>query len=132
MSVDVAILISIFSVIVGVGGFVVALVTLSHNKKKDMQGETKEQVEIHAGLQSQIDTINAVQMTRLDAIDNGIRDLKAERRTDSAQMNKRFDELRDEVRDVYDEARHARELAEAAHRRLDRIDAPQDNNYSNI
>lgn len=118
--------IAVVGCLIGVGGFIVAIATLWSNRGKDVKSETKEQVEIHAGLQSQIDTINAVQMTRLDAIDNGIRDLKADRRSDSNQMNKRFDELRDEIKDIHDEAQHAVELAEAAHRRLDRAGIEQD------
>lgn len=119
-------LITVVSCIVGLGGFFVAFYVMWSNKNTGVRAETKEQVEVHSGLQSQIDTINAVQMTRLDAIDNGIRDLKAERRADATNINKRFDELRDDLKDVHDEARHAMELAEAAHRRLDRMGAEPD------
>lgn len=119
-------LITVVSCIVGLGGFFVAFYVMWSNKNTGVRTETKEQVEVHAGLQSQIDTINAVQMTRLDAIDNGIRDLKAERRADATNINKRFDELRDDLKDVHDEAKHAMELAEAAHRRLDRMGAEPD------
>lgn len=119
-------LITVVSCIVGIGGFFVAFYVMWSNKNTGVRAETKEQVEVHSGLQSQIDTINAVQMTRLDAIDNGIRDLKAERRADATNINKRFDELRDDLKDVHDEARHAVELAEAAHRRLDRMGAEPD------
>lgn len=119
-------LITVVSCIVGLGGFFVAFYVMWSNKNTGVRAETKEQVEVHAGLQSQIDTINAVQMTRLDAIDNGIRDLKAERRADATNINKRFDELRDDLKDVHDEAKHAMELAEAAHRRLDRMGAEPD------
>lgn len=119
-------LITVVSCIVGIGGFFVAFYVMWSNKNNGVRNETKEQVEVHAGLQSQIDTINAVQMTRLDAIDNGIRDLKAERRADATNINKRFDELRDDLKDVHDEAKHAIELAEAAHRRLDRMGAEPD------
>lgn len=118
--------ITVISLCIAAGSLVIAFFSFQRNTTKDTKDETKENVEIHAGLQSQIDTINAVQITRLEAIDNGIRDLKAERRTDSANINKRFDELRDEIRDVHDEAKHAKELAEAAHRRLDRLGAEPD------
>lgn len=119
-------IVTLVSLAIAAGSLIVAYFTFQRNSKKMDTDDTKENVQIHAGLQSQIDTINAVQMTRLDAIDNGIRDLKAERRQDSAQMNKRFDEMRDEIRDIRDGVTHATELAEAAHRRLDRIGADPD------
>lgn len=123
-------LVTVGSFFIAIISVIVAIVTLWNNKHKDVRNEakaeTKEQVEAHAGLQAQIDTVNAVQIARLDAIDNGIRDLKAERRVDSQNVQKRFDELREDMRDIHDEAMHARELAEAAHRRLDRAGIEQD------
>lgn len=116
--------------IVGILGIVVTFATL-YNSRKDKHGmDIKDNVEIHSGLQSQIDTINAVQITRLDSIDNGIRDLKAENRSMRGEITKLRDDLRDEIRETHDEARHATELAEAAHRRLDRIGAAPDSRVS--
>lgn len=126
MSVDVTIIISVFSVCIGVGGFIVALTTLMGNRKKTTKDETKEQVEAHANLQAQINITNQTISARLDAIDGGVRDIRADNRGMRTEITKMRDDLRDEIKEIHDEARHAIELAEAAHRRLDRIDAPQD------
>lgn len=48
-------------------------------------------------------------LARLDSIDNGIRDIKAENRS-----------MRREIQEVRDIALHADERAESAHKRLDR------------
>lgn len=130
--------IAVIGCIVGVLGFAVAFVTLWRSKEADTKEETKENVAVHTGLQSQIDVLNGTIETRLDAIDNGVRDLKADNRGFRSELIKMRDEVRDELRlmrdelegkisEVHDESRHALELAEAAHRRLDRIGAAKDN-----
>ncbi len=129
--------ITVIGCIVGVLGFAVAFVTLWRSKEADTKEETKENVAVHTGLQSQIDVLNGILETRLDAIDNGVRDLKADNRGFRSELIKMRDEIREELRlmraemddrisEVHDEARHALELAEAAHRRLDRIGAAKD------
>lgn len=112
--------------IVGIIGVMFAAFT-AYSNRKDKHGEDVEKnTKIHSTLQSQIDMINATWISRLDQIDDGIRDLKAENRGVRGEITKLRDDLRDEIREIHDEARHAIELAEAAHRRLDRIKAPED------
>lgn len=117
---------TITSVIIAIGSLVVAYTSMKKNDHRNDKNETKENVEIHSKLQSQIDVLSNTMAPRVESIDNGIRDLKAERRIDTQNMNKRFDELKDELRDVHTDAKYAIELAKASHRRLDAIDAPQD------
>ncbi len=119
-------MIEVISITVGIGGFVVAFATLWGNSRKETKNETKESVEVHSKLQSEIDVLNKIIGTRLDTIDNGIRDLKADNRSMRADITKLRDDLRDEIRNVHEEAKHAIELSEAAHRRLDRIGAEPD------
>lgn len=127
MSIPTTTIISICSVLVAFVSLIFTIITLNHNKHKDVKSETKENVEIHAGLQSQIDTLKTINVSRLDAIDNGIRDLKADNRGFRSELTKMRDDLHEEMRGINDKAVHATELAEAAHRRLDRIGAAEDN-----
>lgn len=111
---------TILALIVAAIGMLIAFFSLNHNMKTAEKDDTKENAEKHSSLQGQIDTISTVYMVRLDSIDDGIRDLKAERRIDSSNFNDRFDQLHHEILGVHDDSKHAIELAEAAHRRLDR------------
>ena len=110
----------VISLTVGVGGFGIAFATLWINRTKHHRDEATSNTEKLVTLKSQIDSNNTVHMMRLDSIDGGIRDLKAERKMDNENINRRFDELREDIIDVRDKSIHAQELAEAAHRRLDR------------
>lgn len=83
---------------VAVFSFIVALATYIRGGKKDVREETKEEAE-HTG----------IVLTRLNSIDDGIRDIKAESRS-----------MRAEIQQVRDIAQHASERADAAHSRLDR------------
>lgn len=118
--------VTVVSVLVAVGSLIVALVAATHNKSKDTKQEAKEAVEVHAGLQGQIDVLKTSLDMQLSSIDSGVRDLRADNRGLRSELTKLRDDLRDEMRDVHDEARHAVELSEAAHRRLDRMGAPED------
>lgn len=117
--------VTVISCLIAFGSLITAIVVLVRNSNKDNKLEAKEAVEIHAGLQSQIDITNTTITQRLDSIDSGVRDLRADNRGMRNDITKIRDDLRDEMREVRDEAKHAVELAEAAHRRLDRagIDA---------
>lgn len=83
---------------VAVLGFIIALATYVRGGKKNIQEEAKENAE-NAG----------IVLTRLNSIDDGIRDIKAESRA-----------MRTEIQQVRDIAQHANERAESAHSRLDR------------
>lgn len=83
------------SMFVGVGGLVMAVITLMMNSKKN----TDE----HAKREGTVDS-------KLDFIGSGIKDIKADQRVIQRDIN--------EVRDI---ALHARDRAEAAHNRLDRL-----------
>lgn len=118
--------VTVVSVLIAIGSLVVAVVVATRNKSKDTKQETKEAVEIHAGLQSQIDVLKTSLDMQLSSIDSGVRDLRADNRGFRSELTKLRDDLRDEMREIHDEAAHAVELAEAAHRRLDRMGAPED------
>lgn len=117
----------IISCIVGFCSLVVAIVVVVRNSSKDKRNEDKDNVQIHADLQSQINVQNSTTMMSLNNIDSGIRDLRADNRGLRADLTKLRDDLRDEMKEIHNEAMHATELAEAAHRRLDRLGAEPDN-----
>ena len=116
--VSVELITTIISIAIALGSLISAIVVISHNKAKDIKGETREELEQRVGL--------ATMSTRLDSIDSGVRDLKADNRGFRHELTKMRDELRDEMREIHDEAKHGVELAEAAHRRLDRMGAEPD------
>ncbi len=120
----------IISLIIAAAGFAVAFWSLwerSHrDTKAEVKEETKESIEARAHLQSQIDVLKESFGNNLVSIDNGIRDLKADNRSFRSDLTKIRDEFRDEIHEVHDEAKHALELAQAAHRRLDRLGAEPD------
>lgn len=91
MSVDV---ITAITITVAVLGFVVALATYLRGGKSSAKEEGENDGRI---------------LARLDSIDNGIRDIKAENRA-----------IRSELTDVRDMSQHALDRAEAAHARIDR------------
>lgn len=124
--VDVQTIITIVSILIALGSLTIAVITATRNSRNDTKAETKENVEIHVGLQSQIDTIRTTLELRLESIDGGVRDLRADNRGMRSELTKMRDDLRDEIREIHDEAHHAIELAEAAHRRLDRLGAEPD------
>lgn len=126
-------IITITSVLIALGSLVTAIVTLARNGKKETKSEVKENVEIHASLQSQIsvlktslDNRDMMMGQQLSSIDSGVRDLRADNRGMRNEITKLRDELRDEIKEIHDEAKHGVELAEAAHRRLDRLGADPD------
>lgn len=116
--VSIDILIAIISIAIALGSLVTAIVVMSRNRIKETKEETREDTNqlVNIGIMS----------TRLDSIDNGVRDLKADNRGFRSELTKMRDDLRDEMREIHDEARHGVELAEAAHRRLDRMGAEPD------
>lgn len=116
--ISVEILITIISVVIALGSLVTAIVVMSRNRIKDAKAETNEYASQRVSI--------GILSTRLDSIDNGVRDLRADNRGLRSELTKMRDDLRDEIRDIHDEARHGIELAEAAHRRLDQIGAEQD------
>lgn len=118
--------ISVISVVIAIGSLFTAIIVMSRNKIKDEKNETKENVEIHAELQSQINMVNHTTITRLDGIDNGIRDIKADYRGIRTEIRDLRDEFRAELRDTNKEASEALHLAQAAHRRLDRAGIEKD------
>lgn len=124
--ISISTMITALSVVIAIISAAIAAITLQRNKEKDTKVETKEIVEVHAGLQSQIDILSNTIAPRLDTIDDGIRDLKAENRSTRAEFATLKDQIHEEMRSIHDEANHALELAEAAHRRLDRIGAEPD------
>ena len=81
---------------VAVLGFLVALATYSRGSKSDEKEDGRNDGRV---------------LARLDSIDNGIRDIKAENRS-----------MRNEIKEVRDIALHAEERAEAANNRLDRME----------
>lgn len=91
MSVDV---ITAITITVAVLSFIVALATYLRGGKSSAKEEGENDGRI---------------LARLDSIDNGVRDIKAENRA-----------LRSEMKDVRDISQHALDRAEAAHARIDR------------
>lgn len=83
------------STFVGIGGFIVAIATLMTAAKKKNDEDSKTE---------------ATMGTKLDFIGSDIKDIKADQRVIQRDIN--------EVRDI---ALHARERADAAHGRLDRL-----------
>lgn len=131
--ISVTTVITIVSVAIAFISVTIAILSFLHNRDNDKRSEVRDNVEIHAGLQSQIEVMktnmdnqNKMMTTQLGSIDSGVRDLRADNRGFRAELTKMRDDLRDEMRDIHDEALHAVELAEAAHRRLDRMGADPD------
>lgn len=87
------------TITIAVLGFIVALATYIRGGTKDAKEEAKENAQNDGRV-----------LARLDSIDNGIRDIKAENRS-----------MRNEIREVRDIAQHAKDRADAAHNRLDRL-----------
>lgn len=79
---------------IAVLGFLVALASFLHDNKNDAKDEAKSDGRV---------------LARLDSIDNGIRDIKAENRS-----------MRKDMQEIRDIAQHANDRAESAHHRLDR------------
>lgn len=90
---------SFIGMFVGVGGLLVAIITLMMNQKKQNEEKTKHDASVG---------------TKLDFIGSDIKDIKAEQRSIQRDINA--------VRDI---ATHARDRADAAHNRLDRMNAPE-------
>lgn len=135
--VEIGSVITVISVCVAIGSLAISAFMANHNKTKDVKEETKDNVEIHASLQSQIDILSNTISPRIETIDDGIRDLKAENRTVRSEITQMRDDMHKEIRDLRDDmhnqisevnekAIHATELAEAAHRRLDRAGIPEE------
>ena len=97
-------IVTAISITVAVFGFVVALATYIRGGTKDAKKEASENAENEGRV-----------LARLDSIDDGIRDIKAENRS-----------MRNEIREVRDIAQHAKERADAANNRLDRLHNVED------
>lgn len=83
------------STCVGIGGFVIAIITLMLNSKKVNDEHAKQEGTVGA---------------KLDFIGSDIKDIKADQRI-----------IQRDISDVRDIALRARDRAEAAHNRLDRL-----------
>lgn len=118
--VDVSTLISGGSTLIGFISLIVAIAVVINNSHKDNKSETASNIEVHAALQGEVNTLSKTIDLKLNNISDDIKDLKADNRSVSNQIDKLRDEFKIEMREIHDEARHATELAEAAHRRLDR------------
>lgn len=88
------------STFVGVIGLLIAVATLMMNNKKNTDEAAKRE---------------GTMGTKLDFIGSDIKDIKADQRVIQRDIN--------EVRDI---ALHARDRAEAAHNRLDRLHAEEE------
>lgn len=88
------------SMFVGIGGLIVAIVTLMMNAKKKSDEESKREATVG---------------TKLDFIGSDIKDIKADQRN-----------IQRDVSAVRDIALHACERADAAHSRLDRMHSVDD------
>lgn len=119
-------IITVISVTIAFLSLTFTAASFGKNHSKDKTNEVKDNTEIHVGLQSQIDIMRETVLTKIEGIDSGVRDLRADNRGLRADITKMRDDLRDEIREVHDEAKHGVELAEAAHRRLDRMGAEPD------
>ena len=86
--------ITAITITVAVMGFVVALATYLRGDKSSAKEDGENDGRV---------------LARLDSIDNGIRDIKAENRA-----------IRSEMKEVRDISQHALERAESAHARIDR------------
>lgn len=118
--------VSVVSVLIAIFSIVIAAIVANHNKDKDTKQETREEVERHAALKYQVDLTNKTLTTKLDGIDSGIRDLKADNRQFRSELSKIKDDLRAEIQEVREIALHAQELSEASHRRLNRSGIEKD------
>lgn len=83
------------STFVGVGGLIIAIVTLMSNSKRNHEAVSKRDAET---------------VTKLDFIGSDIKDIKADQHV-----------IQRDLSDVRDIAIQARDRAEAAHKRLDRL-----------
>lgn len=86
--------ITAITITVAVMGFIVALATYLRGDKSSAKEDGENDGRV---------------LARLDSIDNGIRDIKAENRS-----------MRIEIKEVRDIAQHGVDRAEAAHARIDR------------
>lgn len=128
-------LITIIGMLMGIAGVTIAAWSLLHTRDKSKADETKENVQVHANLQNQITETNALISTKLESIDDGVRDLKAENRSFRRDLSDIKDTLRKEMNEVRDGLRKemsdfdkaitkAQAAADAANLRLDHIKAP--------
>lgn len=83
------------SMCVGIGGFIVAIVTLMANSKRNNEEVSKREAETVA---------------KLDFIGSDVKDIKADQRV-----------IQRDISNVRDIAIQARDRAESAHKRLDRL-----------
>lgn len=118
--VDVGALISGGSTLIGFVSMIIAIAVMVNNSHKDNKNETASNVEVHANLQSQVSVLKTGLDIKLNNISEDVKDLKADNRNVSHQIDNLREELRKDIKEIHDEAYHAKELAEAAHRRLDR------------
>lgn len=123
---SVSTIVTIASCLIAFGSLITAIIVLIRNTHKDSKEETKESISTLVKLQSQLDISNALANQRLESIDNGVRDLKSDNRQMRATLTSMKDELKRDINKVHDEAKHAIELAEAAHRRLNRAGIEED------
>ena len=116
------VLVTFISLVIAAGSLVIAFVSFQKNSHRETRNDTEHDVEARADIKAEIKVLD----TKLEGIDSGIRDLKAENRSFRNELAKVRDEMRKDVRETYEVAKHALELAEASHRRLDRLGAEKD------
>lgn len=115
-------IVTVGSLVIAFVSCMVAIMAFSRNKDNDTKQETKEDMQARASLTASIRVLD----TKLESIDGGIRDLKAENRNFRDEIGKMKETLRQDIKSVEEKAIHALELAEASHRRLDRAGVDKD------
>lgn len=122
---EITVIISVISVLIGFGGLIFTAVTLSHNRKKDITADTAKQAESEARI-----------MTSIGHIGDDIKDIKADNRNVRGEIQKVKDDLSDEIKGISNdfndkyleltkEVLRVEMAATAAHSRLDIIGAPR-------
>lgn len=108
---------TLISIVVALGSLITAMVVIHRNKIKDDKNSIIENKEAH----HQIEIVNSKISTRLDAIDNGVRDIKADNRSIKEEIRHLRDNLSDDIKEVNTLATNAFHLAEKANSRIDDI-----------
>lgn len=125
IEIEFAVVISVISVLIGFGGLIFTIITLSHNRKKDIVSDTEKQA---------MNTTRV--MTRLESIGDDVKDIKAEYRNVRGEIQKVKEDLSSEIKamnsefndkflDLTKDVLKVEMSATAAHNRLDIIGAPR-------
>lgn len=125
IEIEFAVAVSVVSVLIGFGGLIFTIITLSHNRKKDIVSDTEKR----AAYDSKI-------MTKLDSMIDDMKDMKADGRNTRGEIQKVKDDLSAEIKGMNSEFNEkfidlTRDIlrvemsANAAHGRLDVIGAPR-------